>query len=205
MNKETKQKETNVYVPEMEQEVINYKYADAVITCKSCGKDTKINHPGFINVETGIQFPPLKTDDRHFIALACEHCNAALTLRFIDAVTPPAHDFSHKGFELEPEIELTWKAGNNIKEFVVAISELPKEQVEGFKPEFEEVARVIEPKYNISLKEGSEYNLRIDTVYNTTGENGEELTETIPSQVLFLTSNPYPENTDNEEENKSEE
>lgn len=177
-NKE--QKESKVLIPEA-VEFEQYRYGDAVITCKSCGKDTHINHPMFVNVEVGAQLPTLTTDNRQFLALACEHCDASLSLHMVSAVHPPAYDFSYSGFDTPEKITLTWTTGKDPVSFGVYLVEL----TEGDTKEVELTLKgtVTEPTIDLELKKDTAYRLRVDTVYGQ---------QVYPSEVIFISTEKEP-------------
>jgi hypothetical protein len=64
--------------------------ADLVIEC-SCGHITKLKHPGFVNIKTGLQLPFLYTISNELpgvpklLSISCEKCNNKLTLKFVES------------------------------------------------------------------------------------------------------------------------
>ncbi len=157
------EKESRVMTPP-QVEFEQFRYGDAVITCKSCGKDTIIKHPMFNNVEVAVQLPPLTTDNRQFLGLACEHCDAALTLRMIPSVTPPAHAFNQEGFGTKTKAMLTWTAGDDAVSYGIYIAELPEEE-DSKDIELKLIGSTTDPSFELELKEDTSYRYRVDTVY----------------------------------------
>ncbi len=76
---------------QIEEELIPYEYGDASIYCHVCGKETAVNHPGFLNVNGGVTIP-LTANNKSHLTLSCGHCGAALTLHFVSSVNPPIKD-----------------------------------------------------------------------------------------------------------------
>lgn len=157
VGEEVSKSDSKVFIPEVDSPEERYRYADTLITCAVCGKDTKIEHPEFKNVEVGINLPPLYTTNKHFLGLACSHCQAALTLRMVEAEFPPAYDISHAGkYDLESKTDITWTAGKSNAEFTILLAE---------GDDFKEVGLSTEPKFTLELAESTTYQLRIDTKY----------------------------------------
>jgi len=163
VDKVVEQKGSKILIPE-KVEFEQYRYGDAVITCKSCGKDTYIKHPMFVNVEVAAQLPALTTDNRQFLGLACEHCDAALSLRMVAAVHPPAYDFNYSGFDTPEKINLTWTSGKDVVSYGVYTAKLPKDSDEK-DVELVLVGSTTTPSIDHEFEKVTSYRLRVDTVY----------------------------------------
>lgn len=178
-----KEKETSkILVPPTAEDFKQYRYGDAVITCKSCGKDTTINHPMFINVEVAAQLPALTTDNRQFLGLACEHCDVALSLHMIPSVHPPAYDFNYSGFGTPEKVILTWTTGKEPVSFGVYLAELGDKEAK--EVDLQLKGTVTEPSIELEFKKDTSYRLRVDTVYGQ---------QVYPSEVIFISTEAQPE------------
>lgn len=184
--------------PVREEDIVNYRFADSVISCKICGKDTSINHPGFINVETGVQLPFLRTNNDSFLALACEHCNSALTLRFIEAKTPPAYDLSYSGFDTPRSITLEWKGGEDVKTYKVYLEKLSMDDTQTDEDKSEFIGAATEPKMDIQFEENTSYRIRIDSIYDVLEE------EVVVGTPVFISTEVYPEDIPENKNNETD-
>jgi hypothetical protein len=168
-NSEPKQEGTKAIAPNVDKPLEQYRYGDTVISCALCGTDTPITHPEFVNVNIGLNLPPLYTTNHHCLGLACGNpeCKSRLTLRMIKSVNPPAYEYNYeRAYNVPLDLELTWVAGDSAESYEVFVQEWNNSGKDQEEPKFESKGVVTEAKINLKLVEGYSYNYRVDTRYS---------------------------------------
>jgi len=77
------------------EDFIHYEFADMVIHCSKCNKDTRIVKPtnihSFLDI-TAMMGGPMATDNYSSLGLYCDHCQTMLALKFVPAENPPVEE-----------------------------------------------------------------------------------------------------------------